>query len=237
MLDDAEQEAEIMAACACANVVRVREWVDAAGEAKARLVMEWCSGGCLVDDADTFEAFSVEKVRAVMRDVFQALRTCHERGFVHFDIKPQNIFVSGGNDEGARVTYKLGDFGSATRVEKCSEDEGNVFALVSKTPGTPAFTAPECCEGEPCDGFKADVWATGMTAHALATGKYFYKEDGPWQTYQLILSNPEVDMSEVKTLGDDAFTDFLSKILAVEPSKRLTAAQALEHPWLAIGSA
>ena len=224
LLDAAEEECEMQSECACANVVRAYEWVNDVKENRARLVMEYCPKGSVLDEEETFEKFSLDDVKTIARDVFRALRTCHARGVAHLDVKPQNVFVGG---EG---TYKLGDFGCAVRVTRRRD---GTYEAVGKTPGTPAFTAPECCEGEPCDGFKADVWAAGMTVHALATGKYFYQADSAWETYQKILET-RVDMMEIEATGDELFIDFVRQILQRCPEKRLTAKQALKHPWFPV---
>ena len=222
MMDDAVDEAELMALCADAHVVGVYEWCEDARENKAYIVMEFCERGALLgDDTDGFEPFEDSRVKAVIRDLLSALVVCHARGVVHYDVKPQNILVS------ASGAHKLGDFGSARRVEKNEHD--GTYALVRTTPGTPAFTAPECCEGEPCDGFKADVWAVGVTAHALATGSYAYRAEGAWNTYQMILER-DVDLSQI---SNQQCRNFLEAVLDRDPSSRLTAQQALEHAWLA----
>lgn len=224
LLDAAEEESEMQSECACANVVRAYEWVNDVKENRARLVMEYCPKGSVLDEEETFEKFSLDDVKTIARDVFRALRTCHARGVAHLDVKPQNVFVGGGG------AYKLGDFGCAVRV---TQRRDGTYEAVGKTPGTPAFTAPECCEGEPCDGFKADVWAAGMTVHALATGKYFYQADSAWETYQKILET-RVDMSEIEATEDELFIDFVRQILQRCPEKRLTAKQALKHPWFPV---
>ena len=224
LLDEAEEESEMQSECACENVVRAYEWVNDVKENRARLVMEYCPEGSVLDEEETFERFRADDVKAIARDLFRALRTCHERGVAHLDVKPQNVFVGG---EGL---YKLGDFGCAVRVTRRRD---GTYEPVGKTPGTPAFTAPECCDGEPCDGFKADVWAAGMTIHALATGKYFYQADSAWETYQKILET-RVDMSEIEATEDELFIDFLRQILQRCPKSRLTAKQALKHPWFPI---
>ena len=72
-----------------------------------------------------------------------------------------------------------------------------------------------------------------MTIHALATGKYFYQADSAWETYQKILET-RVDMSEIEATEDELFIDFLRQILQRCPKKRLTAKQALKHPWFPI---
>ena len=222
MMDDAIDEAEFMAVCADEHVVGVYEWCEEARGDTAYIVMEFCERGALVgDDTDTFEPFENSRAKAVIRDICSALVVCHAQGVVHYDVKPQNVLVH------ASGAYKLGDFGSAKRVEKNVQD--GTYALVRTTPGTPAFTAPECCEGEPCDGFKADMWSVGVTAHALVTGSYAYQAEGAWNTYQLILSQ-DVDLSQI---SDEQCRDFLAKVLDRDPAKRLTAQQALEHAWLA----
>ena len=249
LLDAAEEEIRMQSECRCANVVEAYEWVNDARESTAKIVMEYCERGSVVDDErDTFERFDLSDVKAIARDVLRALRTCHARNIAHYDVKPQNIFAS------ASGAYKLGDFGCATRVKPIAvgsrreakarakakanaKTNANASELerthefVGKTPGTPAFTAPECCEGEPCDGFKADVWALGMTLHALATGRYFYQADGAWDTYQKVLRE-SVDLGEIARLGDDGFTDFMTRVLERDPNERLTARQALKHPWI-----
>ena len=249
LLDAAEEEMRMQRECRCANVVEAYEWVNDARESTAKIVMEYCERGCVLDDErETFERFDLSDVKAIARDVLRALRTCHARNIAHYDVKPQNIFAS------ASGAYKLGDFGCATRVKpiavrsrreakarakakanaetnaNASEPE-RTHEFVEKTPGTPAFTAPECCEGEPCDGFKADIWALGMTLHALATGRYFYQADGAWDTYQKVLRE-SVDLGEIARLGDDSFTDFMTRVLERDPDERLTAREALKHPWI-----
>ena len=135
-------------------------------------------------------------------------------------MKPQNVFVGG---EGL---YKLGDFGCAVRVTRRRD---GTYEPVGKTPGTPAFTAPECCDGEPCDGFKADVWAAGMTIHALATGKYFYQADSAWETYQKILET-RVDMSEIEATEDELFIDFLATDIAEVSQEAIDGETSAQTP-------
>ena len=223
LLDQARAESELQSLCACENVVEAYVWVNDASSTQVQLVMEHCERGSIVDDeAETFEPLDSEKIKIILRSILRALRTCHKRDVVHYDIKPQNVF------ETSDGTYKLGDFGCACEVER--DKKTGERELVSKTPGTPAFTAPECCEGEPADGFKADVWAAGMTAHALATGKYFYRADSAWETYQKILAH-RVDFTEIDKRGDDGFSDLLRQLLEPDPAKRLSARRALLHPW------
>ncbi|OUS44867.1 kinase-like domain-containing protein [Ostreococcus tauri] len=134
LLDQARAESELQSLCACENVVEAYVWVNDASSTQVRLVMEHCERGSIVDDeAETFEPFDSEKIKIILRSILRALRTCHKRDVVHYDIKPQNVF------ETSDGTYKLGDFGCACEVER--DKKTGERELVSKTPGTPAFTA------------------------------------------------------------------------------------------------
>lgn len=221
-LERAREEWKMQRACACESVVEAYAWLEDEKAPTARLVLEYCARGAATDEREEFEPFDLDDVRRMLRSILRALRVCHSRDVVHHDVKPQNVFVT------ADGTYKLGDFGCATRVAR--DVETGVAELVGKTPGTPAFTAPECCEGEPADGFKADVWAAGMTAHALATGAYAYQAENAWETYQKILNSP-VDFTAVDARGDEAFSDLMRKILERDPARRLSASEALKHSW------
>jgi len=224
VLEKMREEYETQRACACAHVVKVYECARDARAATAKLVTEYCARGAVMDARETFEPMDLADVRRILRSILRALRVCHERDVAHHDVKPQNVFVA---EDG---TYKLGDFGCATRVAR-DATTGEV-ELVCKTPGTPAFTAPECCEGEPADGFKADVWAAGATAHALATGAYAYRAENAWETYQKILQCP-LDFADIDARGDEAFSDLMRKLLDRDPTRRLSASAALEHAWFA----
>ena len=90
------------------------EWVNDARESTAKIVMEYCERGCVLDDErETFERFDLSDVKAIARDCFaRSCRTVSTRdNIAHYDVKPQNIFAS------ASGAYKLGDFGCATRVK------------------------------------------------------------------------------------------------------------------------
>jgi hypothetical protein len=182
------------------------------------LFLEFAPGGTLADAAARSGGRLAEHdVRAYAADVARGLAYVHGAGLVHGDVKPRNVVIGG---DGRAM---LADFGCARRA---------VAAAGRPIGGTPAFMAPEVARGEE-QGPAADVWALGCTVVEMATGR------APWRgvvadvlaAVRLIGytdATPEVP----RWLSADA-RDFLARCLARRPADRPTAAQLLEHPFLA----
>ncbi|XP_047056978.1 mitogen-activated protein kinase kinase kinase 18-like [Lolium rigidum] len=184
-----------------------------AGE--CQLFLEFAPGGTLADVAER-QGGRLEEclIRAYAADVARGLAYLHGRSVVHGDIKSRNVVV------GADGRAKIADFGCARSV-----GSGRPVA------GTPAFMAPEVARGEE-QGPAADVWALGCTVLEMATGR------APWSDMADVLAAlhrigytdavPEVPA----WLSADA-KSFLAACFARDPRDRCTAAQLLEHPFLA----
>jgi serine/threonine protein kinase len=188
-----------------------REAAAAAGG--CQLFLEFAPGGSLADAAA--RGLSERAVRAYAADVARALAYLHGRArLVHGDVKPANVVV------GAAGRAKLADFGCAR-------------ALGSARPigGTPAFMAPEVARGEE-QGPAADVWALGCTVLEMATGR------APWSDVgDLLAAVHRIGYTdavpEVPAWMSAEAKDFLARCFARNPQDRCTAAQLLEHPFLA----
>ena len=226
-LDVAFNEAQILVQLDHENVTKLIEFLWDEESPKLYFVLEYCALGPILDEErETFEKVDWKTCLRYARDVFSGVAYIHEvLCTAHLDIKPQNMFVH------ASGTVKLGDFGTAVILSKDTR-------TVLKTPGTPAFTAPECCEGKPYDGFKADSWSVGMSFHAMRTGGYHYKTGNSYDTYQRILREEEEDeakspLSFSNTEGgpgyDAQFATVLSSLLVRDPKKRRGMAEAKEE--------
>ncbi|XP_075486514.1 mitogen-activated protein kinase kinase kinase 18-like [Primulina tabacum] len=154
-------------------------------------------------------------IRFYAHQMLLGLDYLHLNGFVHCDIKGQNILIG-------ESGLKIADFGCAKRVESdtCSKQ---MFA------GTPAYMAPEAARGEE-QSFAADIWAFGCAVIEMATGSY------PWPE----MKDPASVLYRIASSGDvpvfpswfsDEGKDFLSKCLIRDSRKRWTARELLKHAF------
>lgn len=129
------------------------------------LMLELCTGGDLFTELDKCGGDYLEERRGrhLAQQIADALCFCHARHVYHMDVKPDNVFVSGGGD------VRLGDFSRAV--------VGAQKKWTAEAYGTLEYSAPETLrEARPYDASKADVWALGVTLASLLMG-YF-----PWET-------------------------------------------------------
>ncbi|XP_047056964.1 mitogen-activated protein kinase kinase kinase 17-like [Lolium rigidum] len=184
-------------------------------EDECQLFLEFAPGGTLADVAERRGGRLEERtVRAYAADVARGLAYLHGRSVVHGDIKSRNVVV------GADGRAKIADFGCARTV-----GSGQPIA------GTPAFMAPEVARGEE-QGPAADVWALGCTVVEMATGR------APWGDMDEVLAalhriGYTDAVPEVPACLSAEAKCFLSMCFARDPRDRCTAAQLLEHPFLA----
>lgn len=145
--------------------------------------------------------------------------------FHHF-CQPENLLIM---EEGAMDSAKLADFGFATRLVGQAAASGPAC-------GTPEYVAPEILLQQPFCG-KADVWSAGVTAFCLLSGALPFHGHTLDALYTAVLdgacSYAGSDWARVSAQA----TDFVRHMLQVDPEKRWTASQLLEHPWMATGDA
>ncbi|KAL6615855.1 hypothetical protein ACP70R_038125 [Stipagrostis hirtigluma subsp. patula] len=186
-----------------------------AGAGECQLFLEFAPGGSLADVVERSGGRLDERaVRAYAADVARGLAYLHGRSLVHGDVKARNVVV------GADGRAKLADFGCARAV-------GSARPIG----GTPAFMAPEVARGEE-QGPAADVWALGCTVVEMATGR------APWSDLDDVLAAVHrigyTDaVPEVPAWLSAEAKDFLACCFQRNPRDRCTAAQLLEHPFLA----
>lgn len=182
------------------------------------LFLEYASKGSLADQLKLAGGkFELSDVKRYTKSVINGLCHIHHSGFVHCDIKLQNILVF---DDG---TAKIADFGLARRV---SDDFG------SQLRGTPLYMSPEIVAGGKVEA-PADVWALGCAVVEMVTGKPAW-ELSPESDVSALLYRIAVGGESPKIPGNlcSEGKDFLEKCFSKNPSERWTAQMLLDHPFL-----
>ncbi|KAA6374968.1 MAG: hypothetical protein EZS28_029505, partial [Streblomastix strix] len=157
-------------------------------------------------------------LRSLMKQILEGMRAFHSSGFVHRDIKCDNILLHSPPGSG-RVHAKISDFGFAKKID-----------LNNKLTYFAGFElSPEQFHVNPIITHKVDIYALGITFYKLITHKYpvnerNFKEQGKKLTQLKCIKRP----LEIK---ENLLWDLLSRLLEFDPNKRITAAEALQHPY------
>jgi calcium/calmodulin-dependent protein kinase I len=185
------------------------------------LVTEFVSGGELFDRIVEKTFYTEKEARDLVKILLSAIKYCHEKDVVHRDLKPENLLLMSADDD---ASIKLADFGFAKTVTK--DDEGLVT-----TCGTPGYVAPEILEGT-AYGKPVDIWSIGVITYILLAGyPPFHDDSQPILFRKIRKGKYQYDSPYWDNVSDDA-KDFISRMLIVDPKKRATAQDLLEHRWI-----
>ncbi|CAF2093647.1 hypothetical protein YC2023_063801 [Brassica napus] len=192
-------------------------------EENVYIVMELCKGGELLDKIlQRGGKYSEDDAKQVMVQILSVVAYCHLQGVVHRDLKPENFLFST-KDETSPL--KAIDFGLSDYVKP---DE-----RLNDIVGSAYYVAPEVLHRT--YGTEADMWSIGVIAYILLCGSrpfWARTESGIFRA--VLKAEPNFEEAPWPSLSPDA-VDFVKRLLNKDYRKRLTAAQALCHPWL-VGS-
>jgi len=211
-----QNEIDIMAKVNHPHVVGLRAVFDT--PTTLFIVMELVQGGELYELIVERKTFSEQDTSHIMGQVFSALEYLHGIGIVHRDLKLENMLL---NDK-KTLSVKVADFG----LSKLYSGQALQTAC-----GTPFYVAPDILLGTGY-GPEVDMWACGVLLYILLSGRLPFHADNDAQLFQLIMEGNLVFKSpQFDTVSKEA-TDLIRKLLVVDPKTRLTAKQALEHPFI-----
>ena len=211
-----QNEIDIMAKVKHPHVVGLKAVFDTPNT--LFIVMELVQGGELYEMIVERKTFSEKDTSHIMKQVFSALEYLHGIGIVHRDLKLENMLL---NDK-KTLDVKVADFG----LSKLYSGQALQTAC-----GTPFYVAPDILLGTGY-GPEVDMWACGVLLYILLSGRLPFHADNDAQLFQLIMEGNLVFKSpQFDTVSAEA-TDLIRKLLVVDPKVRLTASQALEHPFI-----
>lgn len=214
-----EREARICRALKHPNIVRLHDSIQ--DEGFHYLVFDLVTGGELFEDIVAREFYSEADASHCMQQILESVNYCHVHGIVHRDLKPENLLLAS-KVKGAAV--KLADFGLAIEVQG---DQQAWFGFA----GTPGYLSPEVIRKDPY-GKPVDIWACGVILYILLVGyPPFWDEDQPRLYAQIKAGAYDYPSPEWDTVTPEA-KNLINSMLTVNPAKRITATEALKHPWI-----
>nr|XP_023480126.1 myosin light chain kinase family member 4 isoform X3 [Equus caballus] len=184
------------------------------------LVMEYVDGGELFDRVidDSYSLTELDTILFI-RQICEGIRHMHQMYILHLDLKPENILCV--NRDAKQI--KIIDFGLARRYKPREKLKVNF--------GTPEFLAPEVVNYD-FVSFPTDMWSVGVIAYMLLSGLSPFLGDNDAETLNNILAcRWDLEDEEFQDISEEG-REFISKLLIKEKSWRISASEALKHPWL-----
>nr|GMC47824.1 calcium-dependent protein kinase 29 [Ipomoea batatas] len=183
------------------------------------VVMELCSGGELFDRITAKGNYSEKEAARIGRQIVNVVHVCHFMGVMHRDLKPENFLLVSKDDDSP---LKATDFGLSVFIE-----EGQIYKDIV---GSAYYVAPEVLRRK--YGKEIDVWSAGVILYILLSGfPPFWGETEKAIFEEILKAQLDLESSPWPSISSSA-KDLIRKMLTVDPQKRITAAEALEHPWL-----
>ncbi|XP_067370977.1 calcium/calmodulin-dependent protein kinase type II delta chain isoform X26 [Channa argus] len=214
-----EREARICRLLKHPNIVRLHDSISEEGF--HYLVFDLVTGGELFEDIVAREYYSEADASHCINQILESVSHIHQHDIVHRDLKPENLLLAS-KMKGAAV--KLADFGLAIEVQG---EQQAWFGFA----GTPGYLSPEVLRKDPY-GKPVDIWACGVILYILLVGYPPFWDEDQHKLYQQIKAGAyDFPSPEWDTVTPEA-KNLINQMLTINPAKRITADQALKHPWV-----
>ena len=217
-----DKEIELLRKLDHPNIVKLFEYFS--DDDKYYLITEYCRGGDLFDLIKKKKRFSEMSAAYIMYQIFHALIYCHKvHHLIHRDIKPENIVIFRQNYDGEELyDVKLIDFGISQIFNRENNNE-------KKVKGSLCYISPEvlkCKFDEKCD-----IWSCGVLLYMIVIGTYpFNGKDKSEIINNILHGNYSFPKGFIENSSPE-IRDLIKQCLQVDPSVRISAKKALNHPF------
>ncbi|XP_035272598.1 serine/threonine-protein kinase H1 homolog [Anguilla anguilla] len=215
-----ESELGVLRRVRHANIIQLIEVFETAE--RVYMVMELATGGELFDRIIARGSFTERDATRVLQMVLDGVKYLHTLGITHRDLKPENLLYY---HPGADSKIMITDFGLASTRRRGNE------CLMKTTCGTPEYIAPEILVRKPYTN-AVDMWALGVISYILLSGTMPFEDENRTRLYRQILKGKYSFSGEPWPNVSNLAKDFIERVLTVDPAARLSAGQALKHPWI-----
>ncbi|XP_028313513.1 calcium/calmodulin-dependent protein kinase (CaM kinase) II beta 1 isoform X23 [Gouania willdenowi] len=214
-----EREARICRLLKHPNIVRLHDSISEEGF--HYLLFDLVTGGELFEDIVAREYYSEADASHCIHQILESVHHIHQHDIVHRDLKPENLLLA---SKCKNAAVKLADFGLAIEVQG---DQQAWFGFA----GTPGYLSPEVLRKE-AYGKPVDIWACGVILYILLVGYPPFWDEDQHKLYQQIKAGAyDFPSPEWDTVTPEA-KNLINQMLTINPAKRITAQEALKHPWV-----
>uniref|UniRef100_A0A665VA76 calcium/calmodulin-dependent protein kinase n=1 Tax=Echeneis naucrates TaxID=173247 RepID=A0A665VA76_ECHNA len=214
-----EREARICRLLKHPNIVRLHDSISEEGF--HYLIFDLVTGGELFEDIVAREYYSEADASHCIHQILDSVSYTHQHDIVHRDLKPENLLLA---SKCKNAAVKLADFGLAIEVQG---DQQAWFGFA----GTPGYLSPEVLRKE-AYGKPVDIWACGVILYILLVGYPPFWDEDQHKLYQQIKAGAyDFPSPEWDTVTPEA-KNLINQMLTINPAKRITAQEALKHPWV-----
>ena len=202
------------------NIVKINDFYTTCSE--YIIVTEYCSEGELFYEIKNCAPFNEALAGWYMKQILSAVSYCHKLKIIHRDLKPENILISKKTKNGFNI-IKIIDFGTAIFFNKNNDDKSLTGSIY--------YISPEVLSKKRNYTEKCDVWSCGIIMYILLTGQPPFNGDSDEQIMRKILDG-KYDMEKYPwPIISPQAKDLIKKLLEFDNDKRLSAEEALKHPW------
>ena len=194
------------------SIVKILETLET--ENYILVIMENVSGGDLLSFVKKRTKLNEKISKFIFKQLINAIKYIHSKGIIHRDIKLDNILIDLNNN------IKIGDFGIGKYFSKGEK--------IKDKCGTPAYIAPEILQNCPYEGPPVDIWSSGVVLYAMLNGTVPFKANNLKDLHKLILTGNYTNINNISYEAQD----LLKKLLEIDPKKRISINNILNHPWL-----
>ncbi|KAF9901051.1 hypothetical protein EC991_006586 [Linnemannia zychae] len=209
-----EREIAIMKLINHPHVIRLYDVYET--DKELFLIMEYVSGGELFEYLVNKGRLEEPEALRFFQQIIVGLAFCHKRKICHRDLKPENLLLD------HRRNVKIADFGMAS-LQKSGR-------LLETSCGSPHYASPEVVTGMKYDGSSSDIWSCGIILYALLTGHLPFDDENIRQ----LLSKVKAGKFYMPTDISASARDLISRMLTVNPRRRITMQGVMMHPWFTL---
>ena len=185
------------------------------------ILLEMCQNQTLNELLKRRKRLTELEVQCYIVQLIKALKYLHSHKVIHRDLKLGNLFLTD------KMELKVGDFGLATKLDYDGERKRTVC-------GTPNYIAPEILDGKAGHSYQVDIWSLGVIIYTLIIGKPPFETRDVKATYKKIKDN-EYSFPD-QAIISDAAKNLINKILVLDPEKRPSLDQILNHDFFNQGT-